>query len=179
MYMITCVCISGKTSESLEANFSCKGELTVFTFGDYKTRTQNSTWENNVVNVTVKSKTSHLAVRCRNYHQKPWLIGSVSNGLVTDTRWKCIGLKRGESAQILFWRKTADVSHWPQAFANHTKREDSLWGKISGISEDALWISTVEEDHVRLFCRRKLSDLAPVMTEVLSEGTCVKFTDKG
>ncbi|PFX28116.1 hypothetical protein AWC38_SpisGene7152 [Stylophora pistillata] len=97
-------------------------------------------------------------------------MGSVSNGLVTDTRWKCFGLKSGELARNLFWRKTADVSHWPQAFAIHANRGDSPWGKTAGISEDAFWISTVEEDHSKLFCRRRLSDLPPVITEKLSEG---------
>ena len=113
-------------------------------------------------------------MRCRNGHSKPWLIGSVSNGLVTDTRWRCFSLNKTAPRQRQFRYNKADDSQWPQAFASFANREDSPWGKISGITEDASWISTVEEDHTRLFCRRRLTDLSPKWKEFASKGMLSK-----
>ena len=74
------------------------------------------------------------------------MMGSVSNGLVTDTRWKCISLNEDETRNfgLKSWTKKDDVddSHWPQAVGYFSNR-DSPWGKVSDISEDAFWISSL------------------------------------
>ena len=146
----------------------------MFLLGDYKPRLLNSS-VNIVSTVTVESESDILGLRCRNYQERPWLIGSVSNGLVTDTRWRCFSLPKELSAQRQFWYKKADDSQWPQAFASFANKEDSPWGKIPGITEDAFWISTVEEDHRKLFCRRRLSDLSPKWKECASKGMLLKW----
>ena len=133
---------------------------------------------NNPVNIsskyTLHPGTKVLAVRCRNYRSKPWLMGSVSNGLVTDTRWKCFSLQKEEVMTGRHWAKPGfDDNHWAQAFANISNREDSPWGKIPDISDEAFWISTANEDDSRLFCRRRLSEVS--LNRPNSNGTKIKL----
>ena len=119
--------------------------------------------ENKYVRYTLNPGTKVLAFKCRSYNKtKPLMMGSVSNGLVTDTRWKCISLNEDETRNfgLKSWTKKDDVddSHWPQAVGYFSNR-DSPWGKVSDISEDAFWISTAAEKHWWLFCRRRLSEM--------------------
>ena len=48
-------------------------------------------------------------------------------------------------------------NHWAQAVAGFSNRGESPVGKVLGINDDVLWISTAE-DNPRLFSRRNLSD---------------------
>ena len=90
-------------------------------------------------NYTITPGSEILAVRCRNFNSKPWILGSFSNGMITDPRWNIYD------------------NHWAQAVAGFSHRGESPVGKVMGINNDALWISTAE-DNPRLFCRRNLSD---------------------
>ena len=125
-------------------------------------------------NYTLYPRNEVLAVRCRNSKSKPWIIGSVSNGVVTDTRWKCTGLAKREPLNFKWWQDKADDSNWAQAVANFSNRGDSPWRKVRDISEDAFWISTANEDDVRIFCRRRLSDVFLKRTSFSKGMKCLK-----
>ena len=114
------------------------------------------------MNFTVNPGTQVLAVRCRNFKRKPWIIGSVSNGLVTGNRWKCFSLPQEEQMINRRWTKpNFDDSRWAQAVSNiSSRKEEGPWLKVPDISDEAFWISTASEDHSRLFCRHRLSEVA-------------------
>jgi len=88
-------------------------------------------------------------------------MGSGSNGLVTDTRWKCFSASEQEILNGLSWATSLfDDTHWAQAVANFSNREESPLGKVPGISDEAFWISAADQDHSRLYCRRRLSEVS-------------------
>ena len=58
--------------------------------------------------------------------------------------------------------------------ASFSNRGDSPWRKVRDISEDAFWISTANEDGVRIFCRRRLSDVFLKRTSFLKGMKCLK-----
>ena len=58
--------------------------------------------------------------------------------------------------------------------ANFSNRGDSPWRKVRDISEDAFWISTANEDDVRIFCRRRLSDVFLKRTSFSKGMKCLK-----
>ena len=62
--------------------------------------------------------------------------------MITDPRWKCFSFPKDEHFNGNPWTKP--------------EFNDPV-GKVMGINDDALWISTAE-DNPRLFCRRNLSD---------------------
>ena len=147
-------------SAGKQLNLRCDGDLSF-----YDRRTGALIVSNNPANVSsnysLDPGTQVVAVRCRNYRSKPWIMGSVSNGLVTDTRWKCLSLPSEEMMTSLIWASPDfDDSHWAQAVANVSNREESPWEKVPGISGDARWISTADEDKSKLFCRRRLSEVS-------------------
>ena len=165
---------AAKTSHQLEAKFTCYGELSFFLHGK-----QVGTYNQTSIPLThaVNPGTEVLAVRCINYREKPWILGSVSNGLVTDTRWKCFSLPKQEIFKGLYWtRSLFDDSQWAQAVANFSNQEDNPWGRVPVIKNEALWISTIAENYPRLFCRRRLSDLAPKREKSSSKGMSLILT---
>lgn len=132
-------------------------------YDEHNSRLINSSNPANISSkYTLNPGTQALAVRCTNLHSKPWIIGSVSNGLVTNTRWKCFSLPKEVTMKSpLSWAiPNFDDSHWAQAIANVSNREDSPWGKVPVISDRAFWISTADEDHSSLFCRRRFSEMS-------------------
>ena len=164
--------IPAEVTKQLQAQFTCSGELSVYNgellhvSNDQANISSNFTLQLGLTEV--------LAVRCRNYKSQPWLLGNVSNGMVTDTQWKCFSLPKDEILNGLKWVKPDfNDTHWAQAIEGYSNREDSPWGKISDISDAAFWISAGDTDTQRLFCRRNLSDGAdlPVkQAEDLSRG---------
>ncbi|XP_078350853.1 uncharacterized protein LOC144635641 [Oculina patagonica] len=156
---------TAKTTKQLEAKFTCNGQLSFYV--DVSNELLVSSHSSNIAsNYTLKPGSEVVSVRCRNFLSKPWLIGSVSNGLVTDTRWKCFSLPKNLTVTGLTWAKpNTDDSQWAQAVANYSNPE-----KIPNIKDEALWISTAVQGHSRLFCRRRLSDLSPKQANSLSKG---------
>ena len=139
--------VSGK---QLKIQLRCDGELSF-----YDMRTDSLVLSNNPANIslnyTLDPGTQVVALRCRNHLSKPWIMGSVSNGLVTDTRWKCLSLPNEEMMTSLIWASPDfDDNHWAQAVTNVSNREESPWGKVPGISEN----------NSKLFCRRSLSEVS-------------------
>ncbi|XP_078350960.1 uncharacterized protein LOC144635751 isoform X2 [Oculina patagonica] len=159
---------SAKTSYQLEAKFTCYGEMSFFLHGK-RVGTNNQTKIPSTF--SFEPGTEVLAVRCINYRDRPWILGSVSNGLVTDTRWKCFSLPKQEMQKSLSWTRTYfDDSQWAQAVTKFSNQEVNPRGRVPDIRGEALWISTAAENYTRLFCRRRLSDLAPKRVKGLAKG---------
>ena len=149
--------------------FTCNGELSFYS-KDSKGLVVANQSTNVATNVTLGPGTAVVALRCRNYHSKPWIIGSVNNGLVTDTRWKCFSLPKHLINKGRKWAKAdEDDSQWAGAVANYSNLE-----KIPNIRDEALWISTAVQGHSRLFCRRRLSDFSPKREKSLLKGVLLK-----
>ena len=177
--------VLGDITKQLQVQLTCNGELSVYNRPRLHVL-------NNAANVssnyTLHPGTEVLAVRCLNYKNQPWILGNISNGMVTDTRWKCFSLPRHEMMSDLKWAKSDfNDSHWAQAIAGFSNRGDGVWGRIPDVSDAALWISTSNKDDQRLFCRRNLSDGADVLrkhVEDFSRGMSKhfpyheRFTDK-
>ena len=152
--------VSAKNTKQLQVQLSCKGELSVFDRHSGKLVVFSNNAANISSNYTLSPGSPVLAVRCLNYKSKPWIIGSASNGLVTDTRWKCFSLSKHGNMKDLSWATDDfDDSHWAKAVSNFSKRE-TTWGKVPDISDEAFWISIADEDHSKMFCRRRLSEVA-------------------
>ena len=151
------IAFSAQLTKQLQAQLACNGELSFYDQEKILLSIENP--RNISSNYTLYPRDEVLAVRCRNYKSKPWIIGSVSNGIVTDTRWKCTGLAKREPLNFKWLQDRADDGNWAQAVASFSNRGDSPWRKVQDISEDAFWISTANEDDVRIFCRRRLSDV--------------------
>ena len=154
--------IAAHLFKTFQVHLTCNGELSFYDrhIGKLVVSTNPA---NISLNYTVDSGSQvvALAVSCHNKKSKPWIMGSVSNGLVTDTRWKCTSLPEDAVINSLTWTTPLfDDTHWAQAVTNISNRGESPWGKVPDISDDAFWISTAEEDSTRLFCRRRLSDMS-------------------
>ena len=148
--------VSAKVTTQLQIYITCDGLMTVYSG---KLQPEHST-ENVSANYTITLAKEILAVRCKNFKSKPWILASLSNGMITDPLWKCFSFPRNEIFNGNPWTKPKfNDSHWAQAVAGFSNRGESPLGKVLGIKDEALWISTAE-DNPKLFCRRNLSDEA-------------------
>ena len=113
--------------------------------GDTDEVWQSSTW------FSFPSKTDVIAVSVLN---EPGLffgfLGVFSNGVVTDSNWKC---KESHSPENGWERANFTDDGWPHAYE---------WGNNSvtrayGIPLNALWIHPQNHIATRFFCRRRFS----------------------
>lgn len=153
--LFVCIChVSAKITKQLQVKITCDTLMTVYSG---RLQPEHST-KNVCANYTVTPGNEILAVRCRNFNSKPWILGSFSNGMITDPRWKCFSFPKDEHFNGNPWTNPEfNDNHWAQAVAGFSNRGESPVGKVLGINDDALWISTAE-DNPRLFWRRNLSD---------------------
>ena len=153
--LFVCIChVSAKITKQLQVKITCDALMTVYSG---RLQPEHST-KNVSANYTVTPGNEILALRCRNFNSKPWILGSFSNGMITDPRWKCFSFPKDEHFNGNPWTNPEfNDNHWAQAVAGFSNRGESPVGKVLGINDDALWISTAE-DNPRLFCRRNLSD---------------------
>ena len=139
----------------LQLHITCNGLMTVY-YG--KLQPEQLITANISANYSIIPGTEILAVRCKNFESKPLILASLSNGMITDSRWKCFSFPNNEYFTGVPWTRTEfNDSHWAQAVAEFSNRGESPAGKVPGIKDKALWISTAE-DNPKLFCRRNLSD---------------------
>ena len=144
--------VSATVTTQLQVNITCDGKVTVY--GGKKHSTNNVS-----ANYIITPGKEILAVKCKNSKSKPWILASVSNGMITDPLWKCFSL-RNEIFNGNPWTKPEfNDSHWAQAVAGFSNRGENPLGKVLDIKDEALWISTAE-DNPKLFCRRNLYDKA-------------------
>ena len=150
--------LSAKTTIQLEAAFTCDKDMEVYIDGKWEV-TSNKIREASFF--TLHPGARVLAVRCLNRHGEAGILGSLDNGLVTDSRWKCIGRNKHNRSRKGWTRVLFDDSNWPQAVAYFPNRKWTWWGKISNISDEATWIWTADRGkHQEAYCRRRLSDVS-------------------
>ena len=153
---IVCFCyLLVSITTQLQLHVTCNGLMTVY---NGKLQPEQLITANISANYTIIPGTEILAVRCKNFESKPLILASLSNGMITDSRWKCFSFPNNEYFTGVPWTRTEfNDSHWAQAVAEFSNRGESPAGKVPGIKDEALWISTAE-DNPKLFCRRNLSD---------------------
>ena len=134
--MFLFVSAESTNTDELQAKFACNGELSFF----YKSRVKkiklvSKNQANISSNYTINPKLNPvLAIRCRNFRSKPWIMGSVSNRLVTDTRWKCFSLQAKMPPADRVWLKPGfDDSHWAQAVQPTFRTEKGVHGEWSWV----------------------------------------------
>ena len=80
------------------------------------------------------------------------ILGSTTNGLLTNESWKCTG--------VLYpgWNSPDfDDQNWPSARVFGVNSADSPWGMmISGIEATAKWIWAADQDNGVVYCRLNL-----------------------
>ena len=118
-------------------------------FADGQSLGTDSNWRNPTTYL-VPGNTRVLSVAGKELGQKnSAILGSTSNGLVTNETWKC------SSVLSPGWNSPDfDDRDWPfaQVIANHG---DLPWRKIRGIVETAKWIWAKNYKHT-VYCRLKL-----------------------
>ena len=91
-------------------------------------------------------------------------LGVFSNGVVTDSSWKC------NESSILpdsGWEQNEFTDDtWPSAFVRHDNSGQDRSTHVFGIPKDVHWISTENHNATRFICRRRLS------TEERLSNTC-------
>lgn len=99
---------------------------------------------------------------CLNLHGEAGILGSLSNALVTDSRWKCTGRGKRYRIKGKYWTKALfDDSDWPQAVEYFPNRGWTYWGNMSAISDKAFWIWSADKGkHAEVYCRRRVSDFS-------------------
>ena len=117
-------------------------------FADGQSLGTDSNWVNPTT-YHVPGNTRVLSVAGQDYGVAFGILGSISNGQVTNETWKC--------SSVLYpgWTSPAfDDQDWPFARVI-AKHGASPWGTIHGIAETAKWIwANNNEDTV--YCRLKL-----------------------
>ena len=133
--------------------------MTVYTDGRYAGTNGGI---NQPVSFTLRPGTNVLAVRCLNLHGEAGILGSLSNALVTDSRWKCTGRGKRYRIRGKYWTKALfDDRDWPQAVEYFPNREWTFWGNMSAISDKAFWIWSADKGkHEEVYCRRRVSDFS-------------------
>ena len=128
------------------ATFTCDDKMEMF--ADGQSLGTDVYWANSTTYL-VPGNTRVLSVAGENTGGPLGILGSTSNGQVTNETWKC------SSVLSPGWNSPAfDDQDWPFARVI-AKHGDPPWGTIHGIEETAKWIwANNNEDTV--YCRLKL-----------------------
>ena len=107
--------------------------------------------------IAIESGLCVIAVEAEDFGPPAGIIAKFSNGIVTNSTWKCTG-----KYEVGWHTKSYDDRHWPAAVVYGTNM-DSPWGPIGDHLENAKWIWTAR--HVKntwiidkhVFCRKHVS----------------------
>lgn len=107
--------------------------------------------KNTATDFIIPANTKIIAVEAKNFHSPPGILGSLSNGLVTDSGWKC------SSRVHPGWNhRDFDDRNWPAAVVV-ARHGDGPEGYIAGIDPTAKWIWTKRQRHIEnCYCRLNL-----------------------
>ena len=109
---------------------------------------------NEATRIIIPSGTKVFAIHAKDYSYDEGILGSFSNGQVTDATWKCrLSPVLSEWASADF-----DDSSWPAA-VKHADHGSAPWEKkIQNIADDAKWIWTkdYEPEGSEVYCRVRL-----------------------
>ena len=82
-------------------------------------------------------------------------LGVFSNGVVTDSSWKC---KETSISQQEGWDQTNFTDNtWPNAFVRHDNSGRLNSNHVFGIPKDVHWISAENHNAAEFICRRHFS----------------------
>ena len=106
--------------------------------------------------IIIPRGTKVVAIHAKDHGGKAGILGSFSNGQVTDPTWKC------HSSPVPSEWASADFndSSWPAA-VKHADHDSTTWKKkIQNISDAAKWIWTTYTDNTKngseVYCRVRL-----------------------
>ena len=130
------------------ATFTCRDSMELF--ADGVSLGKDNDWWGTATDFVIPGNTKVIAVAAKNTHFPPGILGSFSNGLVTNSSWKC-------SEQLLQgWNsRDFDDRSWPAAL-EMKRHGDGPWGYIAGIDPSAKWIWTIRPRFRSCYCRLNL-----------------------
>ena len=100
----------------------------------------------------VPGNTRVISVKAETLGHHPGILGSFSNGLVTNARWKCSDVRHPGSG----WNTPDfDDKKWLAA-VEIAKRGDPRWKKPAGIAPTAKWIWSASQGVDVIYCRLNL-----------------------
>ena len=129
------------------ATFTCKGTMELFADGISKGKTDDR--GRTTTDFVIPSNTKIIAVKAKSF--RPGIRGSFSNGLVTNSSWKCSD-RFNHGWNILGF----DDGNWPAAVEIPQHHGDALEGNIAGIDPTAKWIWTKKQGVDSCYCRVNL-----------------------
>ena len=109
-----------------------------------------------IVVVMFVSGTKVIGIHCKDVYKNGMILASLSNGVVTDSSWKCSSTYQAGWSTASF-----DDSSWGNAFEIGTNVATDPWGSVSDISSKAKFIWTLNYKswttrNVDVYCRMKV-----------------------
>lgn len=154
-WAISLGCNDGGTTTSMQFNVTCDNYLSVYVDGNLLGEGETHITSARFHQYKVHPGSHVIALRCKG-KSPPFvkaIIGSLSNGVVTDNTWKCTN----SFSQGWNMRNYPDES-WPMAASYGTNSPSTLpWGYFEGIEPKAAWIWTNDNTgDVEVYCRRNI-----------------------
>lgn len=145
----SCTTISYFTIPDFTATFTCDNSMEMFADGKSLGK-DNENWIR-PTEFIIPGNTRVISVKAKPVRFQHGILGSFSNGLVTNESWKCT------DDYYLGWNiPYLDDSNWPAAMVV-AKHGASPWAKtIAGISSTAKWIWTAGPGFDTVYCRLHL-----------------------
>ena len=118
-------------------------------FADGISLGRDNNWQS-ATEYVIPENTRVISVQAKDFGSQYGILGSFSNGLVTNASWKCTSISYPAWSSPDF-----DDSDWPAAeeIAKHGVRP---WGTFSGIATTAKWIWTARQEDDDVYCRLHL-----------------------
>ncbi|XP_078353814.1 uncharacterized protein LOC144638494 [Oculina patagonica] len=136
-----------KPTESIKATFTCDNEMEMF--ADGLSLGKDGYWPK-ATDYVIPGNTRVISVAGKDTGSQFGILGSFSNGLVTDASWKCINVFYSG------WNfPDFNDSKWPAA-VEVAQHGDRPWGNIAGIATTAKWIWTAGYNDDNVYCRLHL-----------------------
>ena len=136
---------------AFKATFTCDDSMELFA-DDTSLGNDNNDWHVSFTYGNVPGNTRVLSVIGTDVGGGFGILGSTTNGLLTNESWKCTG--------VLYpgWNSPDfDDQNWPSARVFGVNSADSPWGKmISGIETTAKWIWAADHNNGVVYCRLNL-----------------------
>ena len=130
------------------ATFTCRDSMELF--ADGISLGKDNQWWRTATDFVIPGNTKVIAVAATNSRFPPGILGSFSNGLVTNSSWKC-----SEHVNLGWNSQDFDDSNWSAAL--EIKRHgDGPGGYIAGIDPSAKWIWTINPRFRSCYCRLNL-----------------------
>ena len=133
--------------------FTVTADNELWVYADGQEIGHHKDWKT-TIKVTLPETTKVVAVKINDYGVIGGLLGSFSDGNVTDHSWKC-SREYSESWNL----PSFDDSAWPTAIATRGQG-DSVWGTQPNIAKNAKWIWAgpyeTKTSSVTVYCKKRL-----------------------